>query len=115
MGLEGNYNAYGYENLNNQSGKTFKVILIVLIFIILIGSFILGVNYLTGLVKEKTNDINLGGNENVYNCSADIYNCTNFTTQIEAQKIYDYCKNHGAGDINQLDSNNDGKACEDLN
>ncbi|MCI0532684.1 thermonuclease family protein [bacterium] len=46
-------------------------------------------------------------------CISNIYNCTDFTTQAEAQNIYDSCG--GAGnDIHKLDQNKDGEACESL-
>lgn len=43
--------------------------------------------------------------ENFYN-----YNCSDFLTQKEAQKIYDLCDT----DINRLDGDKDGKVCEAL-
>ena len=48
------------------------------------------------------------------NCTEDVYNCGNFTTQAEAQIIFDYCKSQGAGDIHRLDADGNGKACEGL-
>ncbi len=74
------------------------------------------------LIKDKANGLinNSNGiavgepNPNGYNCSADVYNCGNFTTQAQAQTVYDYCIAQGAGDIHQLDSNKDGRACESL-
>lgn len=50
----------------------------------------------------------------VCGCSGDIYNCSDFSTQAEAQTCYDYCKSLGHGDIHRLDVNNDGMACESL-
>ena len=49
-----------------------------------------------------------------YDCSSDVYNCGDFSTQSEAQKVFDYCESQGKGDIHRLDSNNDGEACESL-
>lgn len=46
-------------------------------------------------------------------CSSNIYNCGSFRIQSEAQSCYKYCLNIGAGDIHDLDRNNDGNACED--
>jgi endonuclease YncB( thermonuclease family) len=46
-----------------------------------------------------------------YECGANIYNCTDFTTQAEAQAVFDHC---GPGDIHRLDSDKDGIACESL-
>ena len=48
-----------------------------------------------------------------YNCSADIYNCSDFNTQAEAQAVFDYCYPIN-GDIHNLDYDNDGIACESL-
>ena len=58
-----------------------------------------------------------GGNNDVeteYDCSSDVYNCGDFTTQAEAQAVYDYCDQQGAGDIHQLDNDGDGVVCESL-
>ena len=43
-------------------------------------------------------------------CKEDLFNCNNFTNQSEAQRIFNQCPT----DINQLDNNNDGIACESL-
>jgi len=50
----------------------------------------------------------------VCDCSGDIYNCSDFSTQAEAQACYDYCWSLGCGDIHRLDGDNDGIACESL-
>lgn len=46
-------------------------------------------------------------------CSRNTYNCTNFKTKEEAQKVYDHCGGVG-NDIHQLDRNKDGAACDSL-
>lgn len=46
-----------------------------------------------------------------YDCSSDVYNCGDFTTQAEAQAVYDYC---GSADIHRLDNDGDGEVCEGL-
>lgn len=46
-----------------------------------------------------------------YDCSSDVYNCGDFTTQEEAQAVYDFC---GADDIHGLDNDGDGEVCESL-
>lgn len=43
-------------------------------------------------------------------CSGDIYNCSDFGTQAEAQQCFEYCP----GDIHNLDSDGDGSVCESL-
>ena len=56
-------------------------------------------------------DVN--GNFLMESCKENIYNCANFDTQEEAQEVVDRCG--GAGyDINKLDGDNDGIACESL-
>ena len=47
-------------------------------------------------------------------CGEDTKNCADFETQQEAQAVYDYCDQQGAGDIHQLDGDGNGKACESL-
>lgn len=52
--------------------------------------------------------------EAVCDCSSDLYNCSDFATQAQAQACYDYCVSQGRGDIHRLDGDNDGIACESL-
>lgn len=47
-------------------------------------------------------------------CSADLYNCSSFSTQAQAQACYSHCISQGEGDIHGLDGDKDGLACEDL-
>ena len=42
-------------------------------------------------------------------CQHNIYNCSDFNSQKEAQKIFEQCKT----DVHDLDRDNDGVACED--
>jgi len=49
--------------------------------------------------------------ETQYDCSSDVYNCGDFTTQAEAQEVYDYC---GPEDVHGLDRDGNGEACEGL-
>ncbi len=37
-----------------------------------------------------------------------------FTTQAEAQAVFDYCERLGFGDVHGLDADHDGVACEAL-
>lgn len=55
-----------------------------------------------------------GNQTGLYDCSGDIYNCANFTTQAQAQAVYNYCISQGKGDINGLDADSNGIACEGL-
>lgn len=50
----------------------------------------------------------------VCDCSGNVYNCSDFTTQAQAQACYEYCIAQGCGDIHDLDRDNDGLACESL-
>lgn len=53
------------------------------------------------------------GNFLLQSCESDIYNCDTFTYQEEAQEVLEKCG--GAGfDINRLDGDKDGVACESL-
>lgn len=48
-------------------------------------------------------------------CSYDAYNCSDFSTQAEAQACYDYCYALVGYDVHQLDGNDgDGIVCESL-
>ena len=45
-----------------------------------------------------------------YRCGANIYDCKDFKSHKEAQKVFEYC---GPKDIHNLDLDDDGLACED--
>lgn len=48
-----------------------------------------------------------------YNCSANVYNCTDFSTHDEAQNVFMICGGIN-NDIHRLDRDGDGNACESL-
>lgn len=48
-----------------------------------------------------------------YECSRNIYNCTSFKTQTEAQTAFDSCGG-SQNDVHKLDSDKDGSVCESL-
>lgn len=48
-----------------------------------------------------------------YICTANTYNCTDFSTHAEAQAVFNACGGVG-NDIHRLDSDGDGDACESL-
>jgi len=48
-----------------------------------------------------------------YYCSANVYNCSDFSTHAEAQSVYEMCGGPNS-DIHRLDGDNDGLACENL-
>jgi len=52
-------------------------------------------------------------NPNGYDCTEDIYNCDNFTTQSEAQVAFDSCFEEN-GDVWNLDNDGDGRVCEGM-
>lgn len=62
-------------------------------------------------IKSERNDSDSYAvvKENI-SCTENIYNCTDFNSQSEAQSVLDTC----GGDIHKLDSDGDGVACESL-
>lgn len=48
-----------------------------------------------------------------YECSRNIYNCSSFKMQSEAQAVFDSCGGSN-NDIHKLDSDGDGRVCESL-
>ena len=46
-------------------------------------------------------------------CSSDYYNCGDFSSQAEAQEVYDSCY-ADYGDVHNLDNDGDGVVCESL-
>lgn len=47
-------------------------------------------------------------------CAADVYNCSDFDTQEEAQACFDYCYDQVGYDVHGLDGDGNGVACESL-
>lgn len=50
---------------------------------------------------------------NSYTCSANIYNCPDFATHVEAQEVFEACGGT-SNDVHRLDQDKDGLACETL-
>lgn len=48
-----------------------------------------------------------------YECSKNTYNCGDFSTQAEAQSVFESCGGSG-NDIHKLDADGDGEVCESL-
>jgi len=48
------------------------------------------------------------------NCSGNLYNCSNFKTQAEAQACYEKCMREVGKDVHKLDRDGDGRVCESL-
>lgn len=66
-------------------------------------------NILTKIMRDKMGNITTDGSGKAEN----EYNCDDFSTQGEAQNFYE--KAGGIkGDVNRLDGNKDGVACQDL-
>jgi micrococcal nuclease len=47
-------------------------------------------------------------------CDSNIYNCSDFETQSEAQACYNYCYDVAGEDIHRMDGGGDGVVCESL-
>lgn len=47
-------------------------------------------------------------------CESNKYNCPDFKTHLEAQKVFECCVAKVGKDIHKLDGNNDGQVCESL-
>jgi hypothetical protein len=75
-----------------------KLIIAILLFSLLFGC--------TRNYVEKSPSLEFQTKTN--ECSYNTYNCSDFKTQKEAQKIFDIC----SIDIHDLDRDNDGLACE---
>lgn len=45
-------------------------------------------------------------------CTENLYNCDDFSSDQEAQECYLYCVEEGAGDVHDLDRDGDERACE---
>ena len=50
----------------------------------------------------------------LWDCSANVYNCSDFSTHAEAQEVFEYCFEQVGFDVHRLDADNDGIACESL-
>jgi hypothetical protein len=63
---------------------------------------------MSGCIKmsDQPEEIQRGGKDNA--CAYNIYNCSEFNTQKEAQEMFELCKK----DVHDLDRDNDGVACE---
>ena len=64
--------------------------------------------FLTACSSESSNS-----EESLYVCSYNAYNCDDFSTHRQAQRVYEYCGGVG-NDVHKLDRDKDGLACETL-
>ena len=69
----------------------------------------------TGSVSESMVDRDAEGNA-IYGamCEENVYNCSSFRTQPEAQEVYDTCSTADNRDRHGLDRDGDGVACQGL-
>ncbi len=99
---------------------------LLIITLIVIGVIIIvaGVYAYINIFLAHSEPINWGDNNtpvssgplnNTWNCTADIYNCANFTSMAEAQVAFDYCIGQGKGDVWNLDRDGNGKVCTSYN
>jgi len=65
------------------------------------------------LDTKENNPVPTQSISNDYICSYNAYNCTDFKTHAEAQKVYESCGG-SSNDIHKLDGDLDGEACETL-
>jgi hypothetical protein len=69
----------------------------------------------TGSLKESRVSRDDKGNLVIGSmCSEGVYNCDDFLTQPEAQRVYEECKFSKGNDPHRLDGDSDGVACESL-
>jgi endonuclease YncB( thermonuclease family) len=52
--------------------------------------------------------------QGVCDCSGNVYNCSDFSTQREAQRCYEHCLKQTGYDVHRLDRDKDRVACESL-
>ena len=69
-------------------------------------------DFYNGSIARENNFVCPDGENCV--CNVDKYNCNNFTTQKQAQSVFNYCDDQGVGDIHNLDPDGNGRACEGL-
>ncbi len=48
-------------------------------------------------------------------CGEDVYNCDSYSSQEDAQQVYDFCMEDVGYDVHGLDNDGDGVVCEGLN
>ena len=66
------------------------------------------------IIRDEDGNINFDGvSPLVANCEVDEYNCDDFTYRAQAQDVMERCGGKGK-DVNRLDGDNDGVACESL-
>lgn len=64
-------------------------------------------------VRDQVSGVRTNTVDSDYECSKNAYNCSDFSTQAEAQTIFDSCGGSN-NDVHKLDADGDGKVCESL-
>lgn len=66
------------------------------------------------IIRDENGNINFDGvSPAIASCESDTYNCSDFLYQAQAQDVMERCGGSGK-DVNRLDGDKDGIACEDL-
>ena len=91
--------------------KTSMLIILIILAIILTG-IVIGLIY-SALPGHNPGGGNDGGESDDFVCDSDFYNCADFTTQAQAQDVFEFCGG-GDNDVHQLDKDGDGVVCENL-
>ncbi len=88
--------------IKRQKGINWKYVLVPIIMIILAGVIFSVIYSLTG-----------NTNSSLIDCSSNKYDCSDFNTSAEAQKVFEACGGPKK-DVHYLDSDKDGIVCESL-
>ena len=64
--------------------------------------------------RKGTSTPSKASGQRVCDCSGNVYNCSDFRTQREAQRCYEYCLKQKGYDLHGLDRDKDRVACESL-
>ena len=103
-----------YEPVKKPTNWPVIILITIAVIVVIIAAYFI----IDALGKRGDNLNNSEGTvpagSGTYNCDTDTYNCADFSTQAEAQEVFDYCNELGFGDIHQLDNDNDGEVCESL-
>jgi hypothetical protein len=101
------YSEYKTKTEVKKSKTKFLIpIILVVIIIAFVGLFVFVAFYGSGKSSENIQ-------ESTYMCEEDYYNCDDFSTQAEAQDVFEFCGGVD-NDIHQLDNDDDGVVCEGL-
>lgn len=95
--------------------KKEKLIWLILIIASIIIIALLGFIVWDLSVDRNVYDVNPDQDNSSVNCSSDSYDCSNFSSQEDAQRVYDYCLDLNSNkDVHNLDNDGDGVVCEGL-